>query len=134
MLSTGKAADVTTPVAGAYDADNGTALNTGNGVSGHDMTQLSIELDPPAGATCVSFDFAFLSEEYPEWVGSDYNDAFVAELDTSTWSTSGNVVNAPGNFAFDGANNPITVNAVGLGGFNAANAAGTASALTRLAR
>lgn len=92
----------------------------------HDASVLKIDLSVPSTANCLSFDFKFLSDEYPEWVDSAYNDAFVAELDSSTWSTTGNVVNAPDNFAFDGNNNPISVNAVGLGGgFSPANAAGT---------
>lgn len=117
----------------AFADDPNSAPNTGTDLGDtsprgsfvRDASVLKVDLSVPSTANCLSFDFKFLSEEYPEWVGSDYNDAFVAELDTSSWSTSGNVVNAPNNFAFDGANNPISVNAVGLGGFNAANAAGT---------
>lgn len=95
------------------------------GASVRDASVLKVDLSVPSTANCLSFDFKFLSEEYPEYVGSNFNDAFVAELDTSDWSTSGNVVNAPNNFAFDGANNPITVNSVGLLGFTTANSAGT---------
>ncbi len=42
----------------------------------------------PTGANCLSFNFKFYSEEYPDFVGQSYNDAFIAELDTSDWTTS----------------------------------------------
>ncbi|WP_442940262.1 hypothetical protein [Nocardioides sp. B-3] len=32
----------------------------------------------------VGMDFRFLSEEFPEYVGSSFNDAFIAEMDAST--------------------------------------------------
>ncbi len=37
----------------------------------------------------MAFDFRFLSEEFPIYVGTSFNDAFIAELDNSTWTTSG---------------------------------------------
>ncbi len=40
----------------------------------------------PKQANCLSFNFRFLSEEYPEFVADIYNDAFVAELDRSNWN------------------------------------------------
>ena len=36
---------------------------------------------PPSANCLMGFDFKFLSEEYPEYVGQSYNDAFIAELD-----------------------------------------------------
>jgi uncharacterized repeat protein (TIGR01451 family) len=73
----------------------------------------------------MSIDFRFLSQEYPVYVGSNFNDAFVAELDNSTWTTNGSVITAPDNFAFDPAHNVISVNAAGVTIMTAANAAGT---------
>ena len=56
---------------------------------------------PAASGNCLAFDFRFLSEEFPEFVTSGYNDAFVAQLDT--WNVSvdpaAQKVNAPGDFA-----------------------------------
>ena len=49
-----------------------------------DVTILQIDLDVPAGRNCLSFDFRFLSEEFPGFVGGSVNDAFVAELDQLT--------------------------------------------------
>ena len=54
-----------------------------------DVSILRLNLNVPTGDNCLRVDFRFLSEEYPQFVGSSYNDAFIAELDTSNWSTSG---------------------------------------------
>lgn len=124
ILTTGSALLVDTPnTSGSSGADLGGEARRGN--TDQDVSVLKVDLDVPATANCLSFDFKFLSEEYPEWVGTAYNDAFIAELDSSTWTTSGSAINAPDNFAFDANGNVVSVNAVGLGGFNAANAAGT---------
>ena len=48
--------------------------------------------------------FKFLSEEFPEFVNDVYNDAFIAELDESSWDASGKqdpTITAPNNFASD---------------------------------
>ena len=64
-----------------------------------DVTVLKIDLNVPTGRNCLTFDFRFLSDEFPEFVGTTFNDAFIAELGTSTWSTSGSTISAPNNFA-----------------------------------
>lgn len=116
----------------ADDANNsqGTSGNLGSGAvrgtNDRDVSVLKIDLAVPASANCLSFDFKFFSEEYFEYVGSQFNDAFIAELDSSTWTTSGvNTITAPNNFAFDGAGNVISVNATGIGTASVAQAAGT---------
>ncbi len=100
----------------------GTLADTGDG-GGHvrgntdyDVSILRIDLSVPQQANCLTFNFKFLSEEYPSFVGSGFNDAFVAELDTSDWTTSGSTISAPHNFAFDATNNVVSVNSTGLGG------------------
>jgi hypothetical protein len=93
--------------------------------SDRDVTILKLDFTAPEGSNCVGFDFKFLSEEYPEFVGVAFNDAFIAELDVSNWSTEGSQITAPNNFAFDPAGNPITVNATGSTSVSPANAAGT---------
>ena len=87
----------TTPVAG-YEV-SGSGWDSDRGDS-HDVTTLRLNVNVPSTANCLSVDFSFLSEEWPDYVG-DYNDAFVAELDTSDWTASGTTVTAPHNFAFD---------------------------------
>jgi hypothetical protein len=47
----------------------------------YDATILKIDLAAPLAATCLSLDVRFFSEEYPQFVGGTYNDAFLAELD-----------------------------------------------------
>jgi uncharacterized repeat protein (TIGR01451 family) len=110
------------------DADNSGANLGGANVRGNtdfDVTTLKIDLDVPAGKNCLTFDFRFLSEEFPEYVGTKYNDAFIAELDASTWSTSGSTITAPSNFAFDATNNVISINAAGAASMSEAQASGT---------
>ena len=74
---------------------------------------------------CLTFDFQFYSEEFPEFVGGTVNDAFIAELDTSTWTTSASAIALPDNFAFDPNGDPISINATGATTMSAASAAGT---------
>ena len=75
-----------------------------------DVSILRLDLTIPAGANCLSFDLAFQTEEYPEYVNKGFNDGFLAELDVSDWSVAGSVITAPHNFAFDAAGNIVSVN------------------------
>jgi hypothetical protein len=75
-----------------------------------DVSVLRLELQVPAGANCLSFEVAFQSEEYPEFVNQSFNDGFLAELDTSDWVVNGSTIDAPHNFALDGAGGIISVN------------------------
>lgn len=93
--------------------------------SDRDVTVLKLDLKVPSGANCATFAFRFLSEEYPEYVGKQYNDAFIAELGATTWTTSSAAITAPGNFAFDPANNVVSINATGPASVAPAEAAGT---------
>ena len=83
------------------------------GDSDFDVSVLRLGVPVTAGDGCLSFEFRFLSEEFPEYQSTSYNDAFLAELRSSTWTTSGGVVSAPSNFALDAAGNPVTVGAEG---------------------
>ncbi len=125
LLSTGDATAVTAPnSSGSTTTGYGTGSRRGN--SDYDVTVLRVDLDVPATANClVGLDFRFLSDEYPEFVGSRYNDAFVAELDRSTWTTDGSLITAPDNFAFDPTGSPITINAAGATSMTPEHAAGT---------
>jgi uncharacterized repeat protein (TIGR01451 family) len=88
-----------------------------NRTEAHDVTILKIPLTVPAGKSCLSFDYRFLSEEFPEWVGTPFNDAFIAELDTNSWTATGSSavspISAPKNFAFDPVGRPVSINAAG---------------------
>lgn len=95
------------------------------GDTDRDVTVLKIDLTVPTAANCLLLDFAFYSEEFAEFVGNVFNDAFIAELDTSDWTTSGSTITAPNNFAFDGTGDVVSINSTGVGGMSLANAAGT---------
>lgn len=109
ILSTGKAADAPLP---NNEGNLSTQLGGLDNSEGNDLVRLHMQLKVPAEANCAAFDFAYYSEEFPEWVGSIYNDTFTAQLDDSTLIIEGNKVTAPKNFAFDSEGNIISVNTV----------------------
>ena len=106
-------------------ASDGGGTPAGRGDSAFDVSVLKVDLSVPNNADCLSVDFQFLSEEYPEFVGQTFNDAFIAELDTSDWSTSGSTISAPSNFAFDPSHNVISINGTGVTSMSAGAASGT---------
>ena len=123
ILSTGDATLATSPQSAFASADNGGAAV--RGLTDVDVTVYRVVLNVPSNANCLSVDFRFLSEEYPSFVGGSFNDAFIAELDTSDWTTSASDISAPSNFAFDPAGQPISINATGATSMSEAQAAGT---------
>jgi hypothetical protein len=78
------------------------ASGCGQSMMVNDMIDVKLTLKAPPNATGFSFDFDFHSSEWPNFVCSDYNDAFVAYV-TSNETT--------GNVSFDSNKNPIAVNA-----------------------
>jgi hypothetical protein len=113
ILSSGRAADASLPNNQGSLSTHLGGLNTNQG---DDLVRLHLQLNVPAGVNCANFDFAFYSEEFPEYVGSGYNDAFTAQLNNSsltvTNTLTGTIPLAPGNFALDTEGNLITVNTV----------------------
>ena len=128
VLSTGDATLADQPdQAGVFASadDGGETAPAGRGDTARDVTVLSIPINVPAGANCLSFDFRFLSEEYPDFINSQFNDAFIAELDSSTWVSSGSVIGGLENdFALDATGAPLTVHSA-QAGLSAPNGAGT---------
>ncbi len=95
LMTTGDAAIAGPPDGGAHQGrDNHTGSH-----GARDVSTYRLDLDVPAGTQCLGFDYVFASDEYPERIGSAYNDGFVAQLDREDWKVSGSAVSAPGNFA-----------------------------------
>lgn len=100
-----------------------------NNPLGNDMARIIFVLTPPTGTNSLSFDFAFYSEEWPDYVGTPNNpdnrfsDAFIAELGAEPFSSQiavssdGLEINSPANFALDP--NGLGISArIGLFGFD----------------
>jgi hypothetical protein len=66
-----------------------------------DTTTLTLTLDVPTWATSFSYDLNFMSAEYPEWVGTAFNDFFFANLTSQAFT---------GNISFDANGTPIEIN------------------------
>jgi len=95
----------------------------------NDVTTLAVPFTVPAEANCVSFDYKFLSEEFPEFVNRGFNDAFIAELDNTTWTVTGEefgpqTINAPNDIAAP-KGDLVSVDTVGPTSVSEADAAGT---------
>lgn len=71
-----------------------------------DGIALTMQIRVPKNARGFQFDFDFWSGEWPEFVCSDYNDGFIAWLQSAAFS--GNAGDF--NLSFDGAGHPISVN------------------------
>lgn len=129
ILTTGNA---TLAGTGNTSGSSGANLGGGNvrGNSDYDVVILRIDLDVPATANClVGMDFRFLSEEYPEWVGSEFNDALIAEVHRfPSWNAAGRQdprIRAPRNFATTRDGNLISVNGTGVARVSRRAARGT---------
>jgi hypothetical protein len=125
ILTTGNAALADDPNVSPDDGYAWTTSNPAMGSSVYDWQTYRFDL-APATTGCLAFDFKFLSDEFPEFINSQFNDAFIAQLggaNVSVDPTTG-VINAPGNFAA-GAGDMISVNASGPSATSAASSAGT---------
>jgi hypothetical protein len=90
----------------------------------NDAVTLKVDTTVPAGQTCLLVDYKFMSEEFPEFVNSGFNDAFIAELDATNWSVTGSVISAPGDFAA-GYGDQVSVDTLGPTVVSPAGSAGT---------
>lgn len=82
-----------------------------SGTAAYDSSGVWFRVRVPTNAQSFKFNFNFFSSEYPEWVCTSYNDAFIALLYSNHPL---NVANASGpntrNISFDSLNRPVTVN------------------------
>ncbi|HET9102426.1 MAG TPA: choice-of-anchor L domain-containing protein [Solirubrobacteraceae bacterium] len=92
-----------------------------------DLTILRLYLKVPHGASCLSFRFRYLSQEFPEFIHSPYNDGFIAELDYTQWNSgfSDPHITAQHDFARDSKGGIVTINSAGPAVMKAAYAKGT---------
>jgi hypothetical protein len=128
VMSSGCAAAISLP----NDSEGTTCELAGLDQSqGNDMVQMTIVLTPPPGASSFKFDWRLFSEEFPEFVGTPFNDAFLVETPASTFTISIDpdtaipTITADNNIAYDSSGNSITINSIGAFGMSEANAAGT---------
>lgn len=128
ILTSGRASLVDDPNAdGSNGANNNGASPPGRGTNAFDVSTLKVDVNVPAGKNCVAMGYRFLSEEFPEFVGSSFNDAFVAEVDSTSWTTSAagseSSITAPNDFAT--ASGRVSVNGVGPTAVSPAESVGT---------
>ncbi len=83
---------------GTYPSGVGSCTSSG---SPEDYTELKLTIKVPTNAQAFSFDFNFMSAEYPEFVGTSFNDKFFAILDSK---------NFKGNVSFDSKGNCVSIN------------------------
>ena len=89
---------------------------TGGDTSAGDHVTYGFDIQVPQYANSFSFNFNFLSREYPEWVGSAYNDTFEVWLQSQSYQ---------GQIVFDAFGNPVTVNNALFSVTNPADLVGT---------
>jgi hypothetical protein len=66
-----------------------------------DYTELELVLNVPANARSFSFDFNFMSKEFPEYVCDNFDDTFLALLQSQEFT---------GNVSFDSMGNRVSIN------------------------
>jgi hypothetical protein len=71
----------------------------------NDVIDLKVQIRVPTNAKGFSFDFNFMSGEWPDFLCSSYNDSFIAYLTSKAYNSG-----SPGNISFDTSGNPISVN------------------------
>lgn len=101
-----------------------TVLDGLNTNVGEDLAGLVITFTSPPGANCMRIDVKLLSEEFPHYVGSDFNDFAAGNINNPAGPTvSGSDPSLPGNFLFDGSTPPneLEINTSHLIGAEAAS-------------
>jgi hypothetical protein len=82
------------------------AAGCDNGIYVKDPIGVELTIKVPDNAQGIQFDFNFASGEWPEYVCTLFNDAFVAWLTSSKFPGQGGDLN----ISYDAHNNPVSVN------------------------
>lgn len=124
ILSTGIAADAYSPdlnnrerLSFGYPWDDRSTILAGTKTSqGQDLVRLQMTLRAPGWAKGFAFDFAFFTEEWPDYFGSPFNDTFLVHIGENPGFQidPDGTIHAPGNLAYDSNGGLISVN-VGFG-------------------
>jgi len=126
VLSTGDATLLDDPnEQDDLSTDNGGTPYRGGAI---DAVVLRLNLRAPRRANCLSFKLRFFSEEYDEFVDTEFNDAFIAEIGRSIWRSDpadARLQRLRNNFARDRRFRPISVNGTGAFSVNDRRSAGT---------
>lgn len=108
---------------GKHDGEFPAAPVCGEGHSGtqggvRNAVMLTMKIKAPKSARSFSFNIYFLTEEYPKWICSQYNDFFIALLDSDYTSTDPALQNPDDkNLAMDSHGNPVGINLAPAGLF-----------------
>jgi hypothetical protein len=87
---------------GTGDCSNTIDVQYAQGGTANDLAYLRLTAEVPANTFGFTYDFAFFSVEYPTFYQTQYNDMYVAWLESEAWT---------GNISFDEFGSPISLNA-----------------------
>ena len=121
QLSTGVASQVNKQQPGENQNTDGPdpdgTVNIAN-----DLCGITVDFVAPPNVQGFAFDFIFFSSEYPEWVGTQYNDTFNVMMTSTLYDNE--------NIAFDNTGAPISIN---VAFFDICNGAGCTTPASTLA-
>ncbi len=80
------------------------AAGCDSGKAGYDSCGLKLVIKAPTNAQSFGYNFNFFTSEYPEWLCTEFNDAYVAYYEGSMNTASNK------NISFDSVGNPVSVN------------------------
>lgn len=87
---------------GTGDCSNTIEAQWTQGNGAFDWTEMRFTAHVPANTSGFSYDLAMFSTEYPDFYHSQFNDMYIAWLDSENWT---------GNISFDEMGHPISLNA-----------------------
>ncbi len=87
---------------GTGDCSNTIQAQWAQGNGSYDYAEMRFSVTVPAGTYGFTYDFAMFSTEYPVYYQSQFNDMYIAWLESEQWT---------GNISFDDMGHPISLNA-----------------------